>query len=346
MRAKLPCTIDDLIPASDLIPYFPVVGDRFKKGKFWDSAKWPRITEFYRDHAGRNDIFTALSEKATPINPDLARGAWSFSTDSLAYEIRCYLWHYFRAVETRFSEIVPKTQLLERLTRWSWREQLRHLVSRTSFTVVTFNYDRFLPFSLPISPLHSCICPVESHIPPENYPVGAIPIYSVHGSISNRLNLPFLPGGNRANANPWLVASRSEANLVSGYVTESVGNLDQIPMVPDIVPPGFKGDDICNPASRVSQFAKHSVTNADILVVCGLSGHEPDTDEVTQLFGSISEECNIVSVGLSTEMESNPVNNVLSRVRSASFEYVPASDVDGICESLESSCLALREFAS
>lgn len=333
---QLPCTIRDLIPASSLIPYFPVAGDRFAEGEFWDSAKWPKITDFYEKNRESPNIFVALAQNADPINPGLNRGDWNFKTDSLGYELRCYLWHYFRSIHLKFDHHLSQEGLATRYLSWRWRDVFLWLMSGTSFSAITFNYDVFLERILPYSSAHTYASPVEQNLAPTGYPVNVIPIYKVHGSLSHCLYLPMMPGGGPQNPNPWLVEDLVGHFHCDRWKTEEVGTWNTtMPMVPDLVPPGFISDDICNPGSRASTFARESVAQADIIIVCGLSGNDPDTPEVTRLLAPIQETTHILSVGLSPEMKDTPVNRILGESKAESFTYFPAEQVNQIVKKLE-----------
>jgi len=84
--------------------YIPVTRDRFIQHPLWTRDLWPLLVDEWNrtNPSNGRDFYLRLVKE--PFNPDRVRGQWSFNTQTIAYELRCYLWHLFRCFEFRLHE--------------------------------------------------------------------------------------------------------------------------------------------------------------------------------------------------------------------------------------------------
>ena len=330
--ATIQCSIDSLVPAPASVRYLPVEGDRFEAGPIWDKQKWPRVVKHWEDSgACGREYFKSLA--LVEVNPTRSDGLWSFHTATLAYELRCYLWHLFRSFQ--YSVKLDGG----RIVRWPWRRVLHYLLSEFRLFVVSFNYDVWLEalldarlcfddpyYQMPFMPF------VEQRLlNPYHYRAGTVLIVKPHGSIAYHLDLN---GIGPLGSNPWLTDHRLSHNWMAGNRTRFEKQTG-FPMVPDLVPPGRQGDDFCNPASIAPALGRDFVKQAAVVLLSGLSGAEPDTAEVTDLIDSTKPDTPFVHVGLKASGDDETPVGIHAKDRAASsYAFFDASDVGQLIDHL------------
>jgi hypothetical protein len=204
-----------------------------------------------------------------------------------------------------------------------------------ALSVLTFNYDLLFESIFHRLLGARIIAPVEEPRPPvEQHPRGTIPFMHLHGGINHFLVRPRTFA--RASANPWLsdgaggVAVANNASNAALTLLREPGFLgfNYFPLAPNLVPPGHQGDDICNPFSRSTQLSQDLFGRADLVVFCGLSAAEPDTDEVRQLVNRLRVDALPVQVGLlSNKDDSNDLAQMLARANPGGATFVDAGQL-------------------
>jgi hypothetical protein len=287
--------------------YRPVANDSLPEQPLWNRELWPGLTSAW-EAFGRNDPLAFYRSLArTPIKPDRKRGLWPFDTQSIAYELRCYLWHMFR-----YYHLAANAHLAERFQtrqppiQWPWAMILRLLLAEFRLGVVSFNYDLFFELGLGIVVRQFGGQPfvlTVSAVMDSDYmaaPANSVLVRKIHGSIHHTLRTPLELLPHYQGPHPWKVPTRFENNVFGGVKTDTdnSGELKIFPFIPDIVPPGHPGDDICNPVSYALDRAKEQLRNSRLILFCGLSGNPPDTEEVQSLVRSIPSDSTVIHMGL------------------------------------------------
>jgi hypothetical protein len=195
--------------------------------------------------------------------------------------------------------------------QWRWGSLLHLLLAEFRLGVVSFNYDLFFETGMSLIPLFGNQHPVRTVPAVMNadyldFPANHVTVRKVHGSLHHILRTPLehITGGIYRGPHPWKVPMRFENNLaVGGNETEVdvSGELKNFPFIPDIVPPGHPGDDICNPVSYALDRAREQLGNSKLVLFCGLSGNPPDTEEVRSLVRSIHSDSTVIHVGLESD---------------------------------------------
>src|SRR4029077_12066938 len=93
-----PSKVEAHFPAAPSKLYLPLPGDVFgpSPSALWDERKWPRLFEAWRAYGHPDDPYGFYQACASErISPNVHEGAWTFSTTTLAYQLRAYLWHFF-----------------------------------------------------------------------------------------------------------------------------------------------------------------------------------------------------------------------------------------------------------
>jgi hypothetical protein len=307
------CTTGDLIPAPQHVQYLPTEGDQLS-GPLWDSEKWPLLHKFWRHHGELSgwQFFRNLRSEL-PINPTVRADAWTFSTPSLAYEVRAYLWHFFRAIDRAIDAAFSSPGHSD-VSGWEWRIPLYTLKSEFVLDVVSFNYDLIIDRLLPLHPIQPILNPLEDEL--DRYPSGTTFLSKPHGSIMHNLYAYFPPALN-LHPNNWLQKYEMRSSLIQrrlttyGWCPREVQDktLSYFPTVPDLVPPGRQGDDICSPGALqcATRYPHELLSAARAVVVCGLSGSPPDDKEVAGLLAAIPKDAVRIHVGIAENGDKDSV---------------------------------------
>jgi len=288
------CSIEGHFREKENLLYVPVEGDRFEKGVLWEQNKWPRLFELWSDFGvdDPREFYDSIAKAY--INPDKSIGAITYSTASVGFELRCYLWHLFRSQHYYlFREGVKYN-----VSNWEWYEPLRILMSEYALGVANFNYDLIAEHI--IGGLNHAVNIVAHELGGvdryKHRPCDSIALYKLHGAISY-----YYETGQGSCANPWLVDARYSRNQVVNPHLNIDVDMRNFPEFPDIVPPGHYGADKIVPDSNVSVLCKDHISNSSLVIFCGLSAEEPDTAEVRDLIQQISSESRVIHVGLEND---------------------------------------------
>lgn len=354
LHREIPCTVNDLIPSPKEISYIPTKQDAFNDSIFFTKEKWPKIFSYFSDGLEGVEFFKKISKER--INPKIKDGLWSLSNNTIGYELRCYLWHYFRSCHNKLLYLRNSRPIAR---DYKWYNILRTVLEKFFLQIVSFNYDAlaqvvihdirlmYSPSQVNVKLYGIFQNPVEmSYNYYMNYSnINAIPISYIHGSWTNLITFPWpislnnkekIVRGNSLSigekytmltgfdANPWLDEQfLFTDNFFSFVASHQVENPIMFPMFPDIIPPGFQGVDKYNPYSAVNETSRRILHDADIVIICGLSGNEPDTEEVVDLLGSIKSDTAVVQVGLDHDRE-NPVATTLKNLKKVEWLFFDA----------------------
>jgi hypothetical protein len=291
------------------VQYLPTEDDPLS-GPLWDSEKWPLLHKFWRDHGESVgwQFFRSLASEL-PINPIVRKGGWTFSPPSLAYELRAYLWHFFRGIHAALLSKGPLD-----FSGWEWMIPLHILKSEFVLDVVSFNYDLIIDRFFPLYPIDPIFNPLEDEL--DRYPSSTTFLSKPHGSIYHNFYASAPPALNM-HPNNWLQKYEMRSSLIRGrlatygWCPKEVADktLAYFPTVPDLVPPGRQGDDICNPKALqcATRYPRELLSAARVVVVCGLSGSSPDDKEVTELLAAIPKEAVRIHVGIAANGDKETV---------------------------------------
>jgi len=307
LRNKIRMSINDHFPPPENVMYLPVENDCFEKSYLWDLKKWPRLYSLWEEShklAGR-DFYSSLPK--SDVNRDKRKGQLSYDTGSVGFELRCYLWHLFRAHHIELMSHINSFDL----NKWEWIKPFSMLMSEFALGVASFNYDLLIEFILH-EVYRAQIIPHDLGVEGDflRRPINSIALYKMHGSIAYYLNTG-MSHMIRPRANPWLEGSIYNSNSIGNAYLDINTEMRTFPEFPDMVPPGHYGEDKLNPQSAVLPLSKCHINASKLVVFCGLSAAEPDTDEVRELIGAIPSDAVVIQVGLNCD-RGNPLAQLLS----------------------------------
>lgn len=287
-----------LLPPPPNVEYLPSnapgMNDRFQRSRLWTADKWPKLYQYWNDFGDALPFLNlcSLIAEEGPINPDRDKGEWTFSTDSVQFELRCYLWHLFRYYDLVTGKYVAANDI----SKWVWARGLRSMLASTTLTAVSLNYDCLL--ELIISKLG-----VPLNVPSgqtsafswENAKLGQY-LIKPHGSISSRgVSAAFALG-----PNPWLRNMMIQGCKTFLYSDEMDKEYPPVscPSLPDLVPPGHNEEHLSFPTRFREHDCIQAMSSADSVVFVGVSGSEPDTAEIARYIDHIPITSRIATVGL------------------------------------------------
>ena len=324
------CRTADLFPAPANARYVPVEGDALTERCLWDQELWPIIFAEWQRTGATNGTEFYCRLKSESVNPDRQSGALSFNTRTLAYEMRCYLWHLFRFFDRVLNEHLTAHKF--ELARWSWAQLLYLLLTEFRAAAVTFNYDLILERVIrAIGSYPGGNAVISLCVTLENFPfsVGTLPantvvIHKVHGGIQFHLSTGIDSFVTGYRPTPWLNSLNVARNIVNGTQVEVDWSLTKMPFIPDMVPPGRAGDDIVNPALHVREHSQSQVKASDLVIWCGLSATEIDHEEVKALVKCIKSDATVIHVGLASDRE-NALARLLDNATVKSKHFIDAT---------------------
>ena len=326
LKDKIRLSLDCHFPPPDELMYVPVKEDRFEKSEIFDRNKWPNLYNFWEASnklSGRS-FYMSLPENR--INPHIEMEKLTYNTSSLGFELRCYLWHFFRSQHYEFMSHKGSFDL----NKWEWLEPFKIFLSEFALGISSFNYDLLVEFLLEYY-FRSLVIPHDLGKEDEylRRPSDSIALYKLHGSISYYIETGMnVIGG--YNANPWLTGVNFSYNSIGNVNLGINYKMDSFPEFPDIVPPGHYGDDKLNPRSTVLSLSKCHIEASRLIVFCGLSAEEPDTDEIKGLVDKISMDALVIHVGLECDRQNKLAQLLLARGLKSTF-LLP-SDLSSISE--------------
>src|SRR5262249_6464102 len=151
------------------------------------------------------------------ISSTVARGTWTFSTDTLAYQLRAYLWHFFASFQRTVDQHIRGRDMLGP-DSWLWTRVLKLLDTDFRLAVITFNYDLLATRILKGLIQGNLVGAVEMADPPlDERPQRDVPLLYAHGGISQFLLEP--SDFARGPANPWLESIRIADNHSDASIT-------------------------------------------------------------------------------------------------------------------------------
>ena len=308
LRGDVSWSINDHFPPPSSVLYVPVEGDRFGSSPLWDSEKWPRLYSLWEgaDKIGGRDFYLSLYSE--DINPHRAINRLTYNPSSVAFELRCYLWHLFRA---HHYQLFSPTRIRNfNFNDWEWLKPFMMMMSEFALGISSFNYDliveNFLKGIFNSLVVHHDLRPEDVYL---RRPVDSIALYKLHGSISYYLNTGMSRLMGR-DANPWMEDIHIGMNQIVNSSLELNPKMEVFPEFPDIVPPGHYGEDKISPLSTVLSLSKSHIALSKVIIFCGLSADEPDTDEVRELVSEIKSDTVVIQVGLSGD-EDNSLSKIL-----------------------------------
>ena len=335
IRGDVRCTISDMFPAPDNLEYIPVNGDRFAKEPLWTEKKWPKLfAEHKSSGLSRRDFIIHLSKACKPINCDVRARRLSLETDSIEYELRCYLWHYFRGCHYKIRKGLENS---EHSVRWDWGPLLMYIASEFKIAIVSYNYDTWFedfmraPFvkTFPPNDVASFV-EKTGYYHPYHFRSGTILVTKPHGCIRHS----FSPFQAYNNPNLWLEKVKFEQNIIIRSPTR-VTDMVKFPQIPDLIPPGRQGDDLCNPNSISLAYSKMFIRDSSLIIICGLSASEPDTKEISELIACAKNDAQIFHVGLNDYKDyENPMAQISKHQVDENYHFFDAQDVGSIRKSL------------
>lgn len=196
------------------------------------------------------------------------------------------------------------------------------LLSRFRLSAVTLNYDLLLERvleiigSYPGHPPSINLCDTTENLPfsERALPANTITLHKVHGGLQFDLRTGLTIFTRGYEPNPWTRPIDIGNNYIGGVTVNVDRSRKKMPFIPDMVPPGHSGDDICNPYAKPAERSQAQIAQADIVIFCGLSAEAPDTEEVEGLVRRIKPSA-VVQIGLEGD-NTNELSKVLARHRS------------------------------
>lgn len=318
LASSIPCRMNDLFPAASCVEYVPVQHDQFTRGPLWDPSKFPSVVNAWNAGGMNPWDFVSQFAKSGPMNNAVSLGSWSFKTASPEYQLRAYLWHYFRWVNEALS------QSKHDFSRWKWSAPLSFLANSFNLSCVSYNYDCFLETAVSTLGAVRLGCPVERVVQFHDcLPERDTLVLKPHGSATFGNFFQMLPREDSANL--WLEDVAFERNGGNDWETVVRRQHDCFPTLPDLVPPGHSYEHLSNPMSETRLAAELFATLADFVVFCGLSGKGPDEPEVKAFMQKLSPNCIRFHIGLDAD-RSTPVAAGLGSA-SGRYYFVHADDV-------------------
>ncbi|RYY73613.1 MAG: hypothetical protein EOO52_16495 [Gammaproteobacteria bacterium] len=319
IKDRILLSVDNHFPPPENTMYIPVRDDVFEKSKLWDAKKWPNLYSFWESIGKLNgrDFYLALHK--AEINPHKNIGKLSYDTGSIGFELRCYLWHLFRSKNYEMKELLQNNGV--NLQSWEWFKPFKILLSEFALGVATFNYDLIVEDILHQVFFKNVIFhDLSSEDEFSRRPADSIALYKIHGSISYYINTgmsSIIQLGPKSN--PWLVNAKYHFNTIGNANLDVDPRVESFPEFPDIVPPGHLGDDKLNPQSVVLPLSKCHIKASCLVIICGLSAEEPDTDEVRGLVEEINLDAVVIHVGLESDRNNKLAKMLMDRGIESTF---------------------------
>jgi hypothetical protein len=303
---------------------------------FWSRAHWPKLHGMWSagGFTSPAQFYEALALES--INP--SPRSEGFDTRTVAYELRCYLWHMMRAWQLVIRSKLQSAGVYE---YWNWFSLIAILVRHFKLTAVNFNYDETLADALyGAQSLHPELAPLSfkrTISRPVQYmerklKLGTVVSVHVHGSVVHwEDQTAFSPAAGEEPC-PWIRSGLLVVGCQSFDSTQYCINqelVNAMPFLPSLVPPGHNGMQMANHMTS-SHFAPviahHYIGEADVVIFCGLSGAAPDTFEVRYLAGAIRDSARVYQIGLD---KYNDRDNKLGHMLRSHphYAFVDASDL-------------------
>jgi hypothetical protein len=342
LHERVRCRIRDHFQNVETLRYVATRGDRFASGSpLWEPCKWPRLFEAIGQFGAFDSwgFYRSLSNQL--LNPDRGHGGTTYHSSTLSFEVRCYLWHLFRSVQTEIDAyMVGRTP--PEYKEWLWYPLLHVLLNEFNVSVISFNYDLVCEAVLGAN-FNTGVTYLTDR--PVWVPRANVPLVKLHGSINLHAPTP-ISAFTGHQPNPWLAQIDVQDSLTFGVMRPY--DMTHFPEVPDIVPPGHYGVDRFHPWAAETQFAKSMLTQAEIVVFCGLSGADPDTPEVQDLISVIVPRRTVFQVGLQTATNDDDQNELAQALRARALDriFVRAEELPSVLSVLSERELLLNDWST
>ncbi len=247
----------------------------------WSQPLFPVLWDVY--HEFRSDscslderqLFSEFCSSMAEFERELWKqgqiGKADVCTQSPGYQFRAYLFCLFRG----YDQLLCNTVAQKGYGSWCWPSVLKSLYEAANIIVVSFNYECFCENILGtecrnLLPATENLCHhVKSTFAGTKQPILML---KPHGSISHCS----LSGFKIQN---WRAVTAITNCMSTPFVCHKYPPTT-FPAIPDLVPPGHAGSHLANPDPEVRTSVNDAVASCDLLIVCGLSGNEPDTAEI------------------------------------------------------------------
>lgn len=244
--------------------------------------------------------------------------------------MRGYLWYLVRDWMVKLCEHcrLSEEAVYKRLVQWEWAKLLRQAHSRYNVSVVSFNYDMFLEYVLDELeiPYVDRVCELIAwNGEPLHDPTGKISIIKPHGSY-HYYTVPIETG----RAAPWLTPTELRG-IEFRHVNKSPWkNINKVPLVAEIIPPGHAHVDLFNPVLGKYSHADRAFAQCDRLIVAGYSAECPDDSEFQEYIKMSSQCCKAIHVDIGKRYENN-AGVIMRDIYRGNYNYVPG-DAPDLCD--------------
>lgn len=242
-------------------------------------------------------------------NTTYDKGSVSLISDDPPLQLRAYLFYLFRHY---FEIMKPYTTRLQQWEKWEWFPWLQLLNQFFDTTYISFNYDLVLESALGALGF-SFFCPVSTadiNIPT---PPKARRVVKPHGSIAFHL------GGFKMR-----IVGRSH----NVFQNCGFSNMMRVMIPPpkhtsifEIVPPGHNVIDRIIPEFRLEDEVINHISNADLIILCGLSAREPDTKEIRGYLSHIKRKTSALHLGLPGD-DKNDAGQILRKFAGKNYKFM------------------------
>lgn len=329
-----------LLPPDPSAIYIPFMDDRFRQRPLWDQEIWPRLwSEYYAWKSSPNgtnniyDFFTFLANTQTLLFTDASSNSIKIKEFShITFELRYYLWQLFRYHDRIWNDNTG-WRLVD---KWDWRDVLKRLRADYNLTIISFNYDCFLDSTLYIQgPFGVIPAPNQLLYHPkrcmEIFQIrkpGDVMLLKPHGSMM------YNPYGGLISIgqNPWIDQIEDcEWSDLRGPGRRQYPVSDQCLLVPDLVPPGHNEKHLIDLDTDVVPAINSSISECDVLILCGLRAAEPDKAEVDRYLSNLRYGTPILHVDINRD---NPAGKILKKYSPTGYKEIEVGEVATIPERL------------
>jgi len=310
-----------LLPPPDSAMYLPGEHDNFTRRPLRLTEQFPRLADSWNKFCDSNPRLTSPREKFRSFCRERESEAGSSDRngplegtcfyDTVDVQFRFYLWFLFKW----YNGLIDRAIRNDFNANWPWNAGLKKLAIVFDLAVISFNYDLVCERSL------------DRYSTGVNQNMQALrmkwlfqpAVIKPHGSIALSIGQKGLD--RMWGDNPWLGdAVLSASDLGVRFDPSLIRN----PFAPDIVPPGHAGKHLWNFRSDATDAAHEAIRSADAVLVCGLSGDEPDTAEVDQLLSQMQGRVPAYQIDLEDGRE-RPTTKALKRF-SGEFQFFEARE--------------------
>lgn len=332
----IPTRVDTsvLMPLALPVPLYDPVSGQVRYQNCWSQEAFPILMTEWSNWIGRqrsprtdSDYHSFLRYAATNfrVNQTDERHIFSYNTSSLSYQLASYYWNIFCSIDRSIE--MHLTQRDHNFSNWPWLRILSLMTTHSILSCISFNYDCTLEKSLSFvgcktwSTMHGC-----RHVLNQAKP-RHVPILKPHGSITFN-HAPIFGFG---NSEPWKANFTLDGIGIEYPVTPSEYPPKEFPSLPEIVPPGHAGLHRVLNSTDIVAGCRQAASQAKIIVLCGLSALEPDTQEFRDMFTNVSKRPLVFHVGLERD-RLGPAAGILRQVGRSNYNFVDATSLWSECD--------------